>query len=87
MQEATMVKPLARSVKLSNVDISTVTTSGSTQAGALAVTIINRGGAAGTVEGVALNAGEGWEFSGSGPYDAIAYDASGTSFDIVTVSE
>lgn len=82
-----MAKPEPYSKNTTNVSISTTTTSGSTTAGTLAVTIYNRGAAAGTVDGVSLAAGEGWVFEANGPYEAISYDATGTTFEIVEETE
>ena len=82
-----MVKPRPYSANTTDVTIATSTTSGSTTAGALAVTIYNRGAAAGTVDGAALPAGEGWVFESNGPYEAISYDATGTTFEIVEETE
>lgn len=78
-----MAKPHPYTKNVTEVTISTTTTSGATTAGALAVTVYNRGTSAGTLAGASLAAGEGWVFEDNGPYNAIAYDATGTTFEIV----
>lgn len=64
------------------------TTSGTINIGQLSVSIANVGTANGTVKGVTLKSGETVSFSGGGIatiLDAIAYDATGTEFLIITV--
>lgn len=82
-----MVKPNHYSTNGTDVAITLATSSGSTTNGCLSVTFYNKGVAAGTLAGVVLPAGEGWEFEGNGPYNAIAYDATGTTFEIVEETE
>lgn len=82
-----MVKPHPYTKNVTDVSISTSSTSGTTTAGCLSVTIYNKGVAAGTVGGVALAAGEGWVFENNGPYASISYDATGTTFEIVEETE
>ena len=64
------------------------TTSGTINIGQLSVSIANVGTANGTVKGVTLKPGETVSFSGGGiatVLDAIAYNATGTEFLIITV--
>jgi len=64
------------------------TTSGTINTGQLSVSIANVGTANGTVKGVTLKPGETVSFSGGGiatVLDAIAYNATGTEFLIITV--
>lgn len=64
------------------------TTSGTIITGQLSVSIANVGTANGTVKGVTLKPGETVSFSGGGiatVLDAIAYNATGTEFLIITV--
>lgn len=61
---------------------------GAVAAGARAVTIFNKGGASGTVLGVAIDPGESNTWSAGGEDDtlgAIAYDGTGTTLVITTV--
>lgn len=82
-----MPKTMPYSTQPTETAITQATGAGSTTNGALAVTIVNRGSAAGTVDGVSLPAGEGWVFENNGPYSPISYDATGTTFDIVEETE
>lgn len=64
------------------------TTSGTIVTGQLSVSIANVGTANGTVKGVTVKPGETVSFSGGGiatTLDAIAYNATGTEFLIITV--
>jgi hypothetical protein len=64
------------------------TTSGTITAGKASASIANVGAASGTVKGVTLKAGETVNFDAGGInniLDAIAYDATGTEFLIITV--
>lgn len=64
------------------------TTSGTINTGQLSVSIANVGTANGTVKGVTVKPGETVSFSGGGistTLDAIAYNATGTEFLIITV--
>ena len=64
------------------------TTSGTIAAGTSAVSIANVGAANGTVKTIALKPGETVNFDGgaiNNTIDAIAYDATGTEFLIITI--
>ena len=64
------------------------TTSGTITAGKASVSIANVGSASGTVKGVTLKTGETVNFNAGGinnTLDAIAYDATGTEYLIITV--
>ena len=72
----------------SGTTITRPTTSGTINTGQLSVSIANVGTANGTVKGVTLKPGETVSFSGGGiatTLDAIAYNATGTEFLIITV--
>ena len=82
-----MVKSSPYSNNATDITFATSTTSGSTTAGALSISVHNIGAGAGTVGGIALAAGEGWDFTDNGPYNSIAFNATGTTFEIVEENE
>ena len=71
----------------SAVSITDVTTSGSTTAGAFAVSLTVTGAGAATIGGVSFTTGQSLVLEVNGPYDAVSYDATGTTVRIVEVTE
>ena len=63
-----------------------VTNAGSTTAGAVAFTIANTGAANGTVAGTPLEPGQSVSAESTNGLDALAYDATGTTFKIIEVN-
>ncbi len=70
-----------------NVTVTDVTDSGTTTPNLIAVSLAVTGGSNATIAGATFKPGEKLVLEHNGPYNSVAYDATGTTIRIVEVDE